>query len=444
MMKLMLMLLMYPPLLLVPTNWFFFCLLLMLLFFIYFNSFWFFDYYSSVSYSFGGDILSMCMLFLSIWIVFLMLISSYNIYISSNNNLEFLLINLTLLVSLILSFCTMNLFMFYLFFESSLIPTLFLIFGWGYQPERLSAGFYLLFYTLFASLPLLLGIFYLDNISLTLFYFLISFNCNIYLYFMMILAFLVKMPMIFIHFWLPSAHVEAPVSGSMILAGVLLKLGGYGLMRVFSFMYEYSLKINYLFICMSLYGSILVGLLCLYQVDIKLMIAYSSVAHMGLVLCGIFSLNYWGLCGALILMIGHGLCSSGLFCLANLIYERSHSRSFMINKGLINLMPSLSFFWFVLSANNMSSPPSLNLLGEVMLINSILSWNFLSMGFLGVSAFLSCCYSIYLYSYTQHGYLFGGNNLFKINSVREYILILLHVLPLNIVIMKSDTLILWL
>nr|YP_009919197.1 NADH dehydrogenase subunit 4 [Triatoma sanguisuga]QMP96841.1 NADH dehydrogenase subunit 4 [Triatoma sanguisuga] len=423
--------------------WWYLVFYLMAGMFYYLSTFWFFNYYSMMSYSFGGDILSMCMIFLSFWIITLMVIASYNVYKSKNYSGEFLAVNVFLLFFLVLSFCTTNLFLFYLFFESSLIPTLFLIFGWGYQPERLSAGFYLLFYTLFASLPLLLGIFYIMSDSCSVFYFLIKVDCNFYLFISMILAFLVKMPMIFVHFWLPKAHVEAPIAGSMILAGVLLKLGGYGLMRVSNFIYEFLFKYGYAFIGLSLYGAFLVGFLCLYQIDIKSLIAYSSVAHMGLVLCGIFCMNSWGLWGSLVLMIGHGLCSSGLFCLANIIYERVSSRSLIVNKGLIVFMPSLSLFWFILSSNNMASPPSLNLLGEVMLINGIMSWSSLSLIFLGFSSFLSCCYSIYLYSYVQHGFVYSGLTKFNFNSFREYFLIFCHLVPLNFIILSGDIFVLW-
>nr|WGT87685.1 NADH dehydrogenase subunit 4 [Sclomina erinacea] len=419
-------------------SWWFFIVSLMIAFFVFFNTFWFSDFYSMMSYSFGGDILSMSMIFLSFWIVMLMMVASYLIYKNDNFPLEFMFVNLFLLLFLFLSFSTTNLFLFFVFFESSLIPTLFLIFGWGYQPERLNAGYCFLFYTLIASMPLLLCILYIDKVSVSLFYFLIDLEVNFYVYMSLIMAFLVSMPMIFVHFWLPKAHVEAPVSGSMILAGVLLKLGGYGLMRVLYFIYEYSVVCNHFFISLSLFGMVLVGILCMYQTDIKSLIAYSSVAHMGMVLCGLFTLNSWGYTGALMLMIGHGLCSSGLFCLANIIYEKSHSRSFYINKGLIVFMPSMSLFWFILSANNMASPVSVNLVGEVMLINSVMGWSSLSLVFLGVSSFLSCCYSIFLYSYIQHGRLYSGIVGFGFNSCREYILVFLHIVPLNILILKCD------
>nr|ALO71205.1 NADH deshydrogenase subunit 4 [Thinonoma atra] len=398
----------------------------------------------SISYFFMCDLLSYTMILLSFWICSLMILASAKVFNYKNYEQLFLFLILLLLLALLITFSTMNLFVFYLFFEMSLIPTLILIIGWGYQPERIQAGTYLLFYTLLGSLPMMIFMFMYYNYNYSLNFFLLEINLNnAILFIFMNFVFLVKMPMYFVHLWLPKAHVEAPVSGSMILAGVMLKLGGYGLMRVLGIFIFMSHWFNYIIIAISLIGGVIVSLICLRQSDMKSLIAYSSVSHMGLVLAGLMTLNLWGLYGSLVMMLAHGLCSSGLFCLANICYERLGSRSLFLNKGMINLMPSLSLWWFLLCSSNMAAPPSFNLLGEIMLINSLVSWSSLTILMLMFTSFFSAVYSLYLYAYSQHGMIYSGLYSFFNGNFREFLLLMLHWLPLNILILKSEMFFTW-
>lgn len=389
---------------------------------------------------FGLDILSFGLILLRFWICALIIISRRGVYFIKLNYNYFLFNIVFLIFILLLTFSCINLFLFYVFFERRLIPTLFLILGWGYQPERLQAGLYLLFYTLFASLPLLIGLFYIINSFNSLnFLFLKEFELNNFLlYLFLVFAFLVKIPMFLVHLWLPKAHVEAPVSGSIILAGVLLKLGGYGLIRVFSVIVNISLKLNIFWIILRLVGGFLVSLVCLRQIDLKALVAYSSVAHIRFVIGGLIVLISWGWGFSYSLIIAHGLCSSGLFYLVNLTYERLGRRSLLINKGILSFIPTVSIWWFLLCSSNMAAPPSLNLIGEIGLINRILRWSQISIILLILVSFFRAAYSLYLYSFSQHGKFNNGNFRFSFALNREYLVLILHWVPVNLLFLKRE------
>lgn len=396
-------------------------------------------YFGGISYFLGCDFVSYFMVLLSIWICALILMAREKLFKESFFFEFFLFVVLILLLSLFLTFRSINLFIFYIFFEISLIPTLFLILGWGYQPERIQAGLYIFFYTLLASLPIIVAIFYFYEKFFSLdFFFLNEYLNSFLLYLCTRMVFLVKIPIFFVHLWLPKAHVEAPVSGSIILAGIILKLGGYGFIRLIRVFTLVGLSFNFIFILISLFGGFVISLICLRQRDIKSLVAYSSVSHIGLVLSGIMTLNRWGLYGAFIIIISHGLCSSGLFCLANITYERFGRRRLFLNKGLINLMPSLSLWWFLLCSSNIAAPPSFNLLGEIILINRIVSWGLISILLLILTSFFGAAYSLYLYSYSQHGKVYIGSYSFRLGFVREYLLLFLHWVPLNLLFLKGD------
>nr|QXT44175.1 NADH dehydrogenase subunit 4 [Adaiphrotermes sp. B JRA-2021a] len=434
------------PLCIFSSSWWLICSLLFAVSFVYLFFFPYFFCWGNLGSFFGCDLISYGLILLSLWICVLMILASESVFRSGYFSGFFVFVVVALTIMLYCTFSSVGLLSFYVFFESSLIPTLFLILGWGYQPERVQAGIYLLFYTLLASLPLLVGILYIyDSFGSLCLYLLCGsgFTGSLLFYVCMVFAFLVSMPMFMVHLWLPSAHVEAPVSGSMILAGVLLKLGGYGLLRVFPVLFKFSFGFGFFWVALSLVGGLFVSLVCMRQTDLKSLIAYSSVAHMSMVIGGIMTLSYWGVCSSFTLMVAHGLCSSGLFCLSNISYERFGSRSLLISKGLINLMPSMTMWWFLLSACNMAAPPSLNLLGEIGLLTSLVSWSWCLMLVLILLSFFSAAYTLYLYSYSQHGSVYSGLYSCSLGYVREFLLLFLHWLPLNLIILKVDVSVFW-
>lgn len=236
-----------------------------------------------------------------------------------NNNIyrkKFSIVILILLVILFLTFSVINFLVFYIFFERRLVPVLLIIFKWGKYYDRQEAGKYLLIYTLFASFPFLLILIniYIDNGTLIIINFLVNDKrIDLFIYILILIIFLVKLPIIFFHIWLPKAHVEAPVSGSLILAGVILKLGGYGIFRIIKLMKGLSYNLRENLVCYRYIGGLIVCMVRIIQIDLKSLVAYRSVVHIAVIIRGIYTIRFNGEVGGIFIIVGHGVCSSSLF-----------------------------------------------------------------------------------------------------------------------------------
>jgi NADH-ubiquinone oxidoreductase chain 4 len=387
-------------------------------------------------FNFELDFFRWALISLTLWVTTASMLRSTKVKNRSKSGGLYLLVLISMSGFLCLTFSVSRGIAFYILFETCLIPILIIILGWGYQPERTQAGLYLLFYTMFGSLPLLITVLHCRRLTGSSYLFntgasitgLIRALC-------LSLAFLVKFPMYGAHLWLLKAHVEAPVAGSILLAGVLLKLGGFGLVRILYLLDYNFLVIKELLASVRLWGGLLISLNCLRHTDIKVLIASSSVVHIRTCVIALFILRDWRVKGCLLMILAHGVCSSGLFSLANMAYERTNRRSIVIAKGMLNLTPTLALCWFLMLTANIAAPPTINLSREITLLVSLVSWNLITVGPLILLGFFRAAYGLYLFSMSQHGVFNKAKRALNNRNLLEALIVFMHWVPLNVLIL---------
>ncbi|PIT69373.1 NADH-quinone oxidoreductase subunit M [Bartonella tribocorum] len=382
---------------------------------------------NGISYHMGVDGISILFIVLSAFLLPFCILASWE---NVKERLKAYMIAFLLLeVAIIGVFCALDAMLFYVFFEGSLIPMFIIIGVWG-GARRVYASIKFFLYTLLGSVLMLVALMamYWQAGTLdipTLLNYQFPAHMQIWLWLAFFASFAVKMPMWPVHTWLPDAHVEAPTAGSVILAGVLLKLGGYGFLRFSLPMFPIaSADFAPLVFTLSLIAIIYTSLVALVQSDIKKLIAYSSIAHMGYVTMGIFAANEQGIQGAIYQMLSHGIVSAALFLCVGVIYDRLHTREISAFGGLVNNMPKYTVVFLIFTMANVGLPGTSGFLGEFLTLIGVFQVNKLIVVLATTGVILSAAYALYLYRRVVFGSLDKENLkvLIDLSSREKFIL----------------------
>jgi len=364
---------------------------------------------SNIQLYIGIDGISLFFILLTTFLIPICMLAGWSSI--QNYRREYMIAFLVLEALMIAVFCQLDLLLFYVFFESVLIPMFLIIGVWGSRERKIRAAYQFFLYTLFGSVFMLLGILFIffqtGTTDIQILY-TTSFSerRQILLWLAFFASFAVKVPMVPVHIWLPEAHVEAPTAGSVILAGILLKLGTYGFLRFSIPMFpDATLYFTPLIFTLSVIAIVYTSCTTLRQVDLKKIIAYSSVAHMNFVTIGLFSLNPQGIEGSLMLMLSHGFVSSALFLCVGVLYDRHHTRLVRYYGGLANTMPVFCAIFLFFTLANMSLPGTSSFVGEFLILVGAFQSNTFVATLAATGMVLGAAYSLWLYNRVAFGNL---------------------------------------